>query len=300
MNRAHKHELERNILADRMESMVASVQPILPAILGGIAILVVGSIIWGVYSSSVKSRQSAAWTEYYFNLSGGDAEAYLDVAEAYPTSNMSGWARLAAADSYLHKGIEALYVNRSEGEDNLNQAVATYQEILQAASEPGLIAKAQWGLAQAHESLGDLEQAASFYEQFASTATQPELINAAASRLAFINSATGKSFYDWFSKLEPKPDAPIQLPSDLSFPPVNPDLQFGTPDSGLDFGSPSSEGSSDDSPLPLDPPAEIDPENLPELDLTAPAGTGKTDDIQSLDLPPAEGDNTGKSTEGDS
>ena len=89
MNRARKHELERNILADRIESATAPMQPALPAILGVIAILAVGSILWGVYSSSVKRRQAAAWTEFYFNLSGADAETYLDVADAYPQSDMA-------------------------------------------------------------------------------------------------------------------------------------------------------------------------------------------------------------------
>ena len=305
MNRAKKHELERNVLADRIESVSASVQPVLPAILGVIAIVAVGSIMWGVYSSSVKRSQSAAWTEYYFNLSGGDADTYLDVADAYPKSEMSGWARLAAADNYLHKGIDALYINRPEGEDNLKLAISTYEKVTSQGSGDELRAKAIWGLAQAHESLGDLEQAGSYYEEFAQIVTQRELKNAAAARLAFITSPSGKNFYEWFNQLEPKPDAPIELPSNLSLPPMTPDLQFDVNDlipSGSGSSSTDSDaatsgvqpGSSSDTSSP-----EIDPATLPDLDLSAPPAE-QSGDIDSLKLPGSDSEDSGSSSSDDS
>lgn len=287
MNRAKKHELERNVLADRIESLSASVQPILPVVLGTLAVVAVGSIMWGVYSSSVKRRQSAAWTEYYFNLAGSDADTYLDVADAYPQSEMSDWARLSAADKYLNRGIEALYINRSEGEDNLKLAIATYEKVTNQTSGDEVRAKAIWGLAQAHESLGELEQAASYYEEFAQIAPQPELRNAAASRLAFITSSSGKSFYSWFNELEPKPSAPIELPDDLGLPPMTPDLQFDS----LNVNDLIS-GDSDSSATESDPeatstessPAEIDPTTLPDLEMSAPPAA-QSGDIDSLKLP---------------
>jgi hypothetical protein len=273
MNRARKHELERNVLAERIESATASVQPILPVLLGIIAVVAVGSIMWGVYSSSVSRRQAAAWTEFYFNLSGADAETYLDVADAYPRSDMAGWARLAAGDNYLHKGIEALYVNRSEGEENLKLAISTFEDVLNNAKSEELRSKAMWGLGQAHESLGQLEEATRYYEQFTAATTQTQLVNAATERLAFINSSTGKQFYQWFSKLEPKPDAPIELPSGMSLPPMTPDLQFG-PDSGIslpDFTTPSQQNAVPPSTPPQDPaPQEIAPQE------TAPAAGGES------------------------
>jgi hypothetical protein len=87
------------------------------------------------------------------------------------------------------------------------------------------------------------------------------VVNQANQRLAFLTSESGKAFYSWFSKLDPKPDAPIELPSDLTLPPMMPDLQFGPSDAG-----PSN--------LPNDQ-AELDPGALPALpsgDILVPTG----------------------------
>ena len=277
MNRADKHEIEKNELADKLEAGISAVQPALPVILGAIALLVVGSIGYGLYATSSNSKEAAAWTEYYFNLSGSDADTFLEVADGFPSSSMAGWARLSAGDNYLHKGVEAMYMNRSEGIDMLQSAISTYEESLDAAGSEELRAKALLGLGQAHESLGELDKANEYYQQYVTSPAPPQMIAAVNERLTFLTSASGKDFYDWFSKLDPKPDSPINLSSDLMSPPTMPDMGFGTGGSGEVTSS--SDGAPETQP--------IDPATVPDLD--APAPEGSVDNINDLELPPQEG-----------
>lgn len=286
MKSERRHHLERNELADRIGSGLNSVQSIMPMILGGLVILVIGSIAWGLYSGSVKKKEAEAWTEYYFNLTGGDGESFLDVADEFPTSSAAGWAQQTAGDSYLEKGIEALYRNRSEGERLITQAIEAFEEVEQTTQNEQLRAKALLGLAQGHESLGELEEAKSYYQQFVATTSPPRMLSAANERLAFINSETGKQFYSWFDNLDPKPDAPIQLPNNLSLPPAQPNLQFEPPTSGSDSAAnPSAPSASTAAPGQ----AEINPADLPAIPKMEIQPQGDATSTDELKLPAAGG-----------
>lgn len=233
MKSDRRHELQKNELADRLASGIESTRSYLPVIFGGIGLLVVASIVWGIYSSYAKSQASVAWTEFYFNLTRGDADSFVDLAQDHAGSSAAGWARQIAGDNYLQRGISTLYSNKKDAQELIGKAIEAFEEVNQQASNTDLRAKALLGLAQAHESLGELDKAIGFYQQLGKTTTQPGLIAEANKRLAFLTSAAGKEFYSWFSKLDPKPDAPITLPSDMMLPPTTPDLQFGPTDSEL-------------------------------------------------------------------
>ncbi len=283
MKSERRHELEKNILADRLESGIQSVQGYLAPVLGGIVILVIGFIGWGIYRTSAKTTESAAWTEYYFNLLGGSADSFLDVAEDYPTSSASAWSRLTAGNSYLNDGITTLYRNRASGEELIEQAIEAFEEVGEKIEHPELRVKALFGLGQAHESLGELDEATGYYQQVVRIATREKLVSAANERLVFLASDSGKDFYDWFTKLDPKPDAPVELPSNLSLPPSTPDIQFGTPGDDLGGAAPSGDA-------PETPAAEIDPATLPALPKVdvQPEGDSKLpSDLPPLSLEPA-------------
>lgn len=233
MKSERRHQLEKNELADRLASGIESSQSVLPFIVGGVVVLAIVAVGWGLYSSNSKKKASVAWTEFYFNLTRGDADSFVDLASDFPQSPATGWSLQIAGDDYLQRGVMALYTNRTEGEELLKQAIEAYEKVDQSTQNPELRTKSLLGLAEAHESLGDIEQAANLYQQVAKSATQPGIINEANERLAFLTSDAGKKFYDWFGTLDPKPDAPITLPSDLTLPPMTPDLQFGPVDGAL-------------------------------------------------------------------
>ena len=272
MNRADRHDLEKNELADRLESGISSIQPILPVILGVIAVVVVGALGFGIYSANAYSGQAEAWSEYYLRLTGADSETFLEVADVYPESKMADWARLNAADGYLQSGLEALYKNRKEAEETIGLAITNYEQVLDSSESEELTMKVLLGLGRAHESLGELDKAIGYYEQFSSSAAPPQMIENVNAQLAFLNSDSGKSFYEWFTKLEPSPDAPITLPENMNLPPADPNLDFG----------------------PGSDPKPLDPTGLP-LPIVDGGSEGTVESVGDLQLPeqgeatPAEG-----------
>ncbi|MEZ6133496.1 MAG: tetratricopeptide repeat protein [Pirellulaceae bacterium] len=213
-------------MADRLGGGIQAAQPMMPLILGAIAIIVVGSIGWGIYAANSQQKSAAAWTDYYFNLASEDPETFSDVADDYPNTPASAWAHQSAGTQLLRKGVDAIYRNRAEGEKLLNQAIESF-EMASKSNQVELKSRAHYGLGQAHEALGQLDKAASNYEQVTSQTGFTALSAQAEDRLAFVSGDAGKSFYMWFDKLDPKPDAPIELPSNLSTPPTSPgDMQF--------------------------------------------------------------------------
>ena len=287
-----RHELEKNELADRLGTGVSAVQPALPFILGGIAVLVVGSLGWGLYSSSAKKKQAVAWTEYYFTISERDGDSFLDLADEYPNSKAAGWARQTAGASYLDEGIEAIYRNKDEGVGLLKQAIEAFNGVLDASPSEELRGKALLGLARAHETLAEVDEALGFYQDFsASSAATGRLQIMANERIQFLRSDAGKEFYAWFAEQDPKPDAAIELPSGLDSPPTF----DGSP---LNFDS-TSEGSAPSSGAPVAPATEIDTENLPDLpNMAAEPGENPVTNIDDIKLP--ESSDTGEADQGES
>ncbi len=278
MKSERRHELEKNVLADRLGGGIQAAQPIMPLILGGLALLIVGSLGWAIYSASTKSRAAAAWTDYYFNLTADDPSKLVGVADDFPSSTAAGWARQTAGASYLQQGLQAIYRNRAEGEKLLNQAIEAFEDA-SVSTQPELKFKAIYCLAQAQEALGQLDKAAENFELVSKSAVFPALADDAKKRLDFISSDSGRNFYRWFDKLDPKPDAPIELPSNLAFPPTSPgDMQFdpivgglapadGTPTTELDPANlPPLPGSSTQPPSGGEPPASPDASVVPPVD----------------------------------
>jgi hypothetical protein len=227
-------------------------------------VLAIGSIIWGVVSSTARKKASVAWTEFYFNLTSGDADSFAELAADHASSAAAGWARQIAGDSYLQRGIDSLYRDKAEGEKLIEQAIKEYEQVDRAARSPELRTKALLGLGQAHEALGQLDKASEYYQLLSKADAPPTVANKANERLAFLASESGRAFYDWFRELDPQPDAPITLPSDLTVPPTSPDIQFGP--TGIDL--PSVEGT---------PQVELDEGGLPPLP-----------DVPAADAPPVD------------
>lgn len=265
MKSERRHELEKNELADRLATGIESTKSFMPAVLGGLILVGIAAVVWGVYSSYSKQQASVAWTDFYFNLNAGDPDSFVDLADDYPSSAAAGWARQVAADNYLQRGIADLYRDKKSGQELLGKAIKEFEVVDRTASTPELRAKAALGLAQAHESLGDTDKAAGYYQQVAKSATQPGIIAEANQRLAFLASDSGKEFYAWFKTQDPKPDAPISLPSDMLTPPTSPDLQFGPTDTEAN-SSPDETAST-----------EVDTSHLPEL----PAGAAPAEASQT-------------------
>lgn len=229
MKSERRHDLQSNELATTLGAGIDKVQPFVQYIVGGVIIAAVLAVGWGVYTNFARKSAAAAWTEYYFTLNTGDAESFKAIANDHPGSAAAIWAEQTAGDEYLADGIDALYRDRGQGLELLKKAVACYEAVNSKAQQPELRTRAVLGLAQAHESLGEIDKAKSLYQQVIAAGLQPAITTMATNRLAFLNSQLGKDFYTWFGKLKPSPALPPKMPGDLNVPPTSPNLKFDTP-----------------------------------------------------------------------
>ncbi len=272
MKSERRHDLQSNELANTLGSGIEKVQPFSQYIVGGVVIAALLAVGWGVYTSFARKSAAAAWTEYYFTVNSGDAELFKAVADKHPGSAAAIWAEQTAGDEYLANGIDALYRDRGQGVELLKKAITSFEKVNNNAKQPELRTRAVLGLAQAHESLGEIDKAKSHYQQVIADGLQPAITSVATSRLAFLNSQAGKDFYVWFDKLKPTPALPPRMPGNLSDPPTSPNIDFGTPldTSGIEL--PRAEPTTPTVTTPVAPPQGADGKTI-ELPQGEPSAT---------------------------
>lgn len=225
MNSQRRHQLDQNVLANFLEARLAKLQPLMKPVailfLVGLGVF----LIFSLYQTLTTQKSSVAWTSYYFNLDG-DAESFIDLSDEFGNTPAGQWARYTAAISFLRDGIDALYVNRAEGVESIRRSI-TKLEPLKNSSVRELRRQSLFGLAQAHESLGELDAASEYYQllldsDFLAEAERDTL----ADRVSYLKSLEAQRFYSWFNSLDPKRTAPPDLPGDLGIPPESPGITF--------------------------------------------------------------------------
>ena len=273
MNNQRRHQLEQNVLAGYLGACLAHLRPLIKPALIGLAVGLVAFVGYSIYQGELSKQNAQAWTRFYFNLSG-DVNSFEDLASQYSRTSAAEWARQAAALGYLQNGIEALYVNRQEGVNQINKAIADLEQ-LKNSSIRELKNQALLGLARGYESLGDLEQATQYYQLILnSTGFSDVEREQIGRRLGFLQTEEAKSFYGWFAQLDPKPVAPPELSGDLSLPPSEPPLTF------------------DPANLPELPAANGEPAEsaaATDVELSLPTGAQATGDQPASDGPASNG-----------
>ena len=261
MKAQHRHELHTNQLAEWLEAAIEKVKPYSRAIVG--AILAV-AIIVGVYAyvSALERRTVAAASDQYITaLQAFQSEGPLElqrIVEDYRGTEPAILAQLVLAESQLNQGTGGLYVNKPAGETELSHAAGSFAQVLQATKDPMLRAWALYGLARAHESMGELDRARSDYQKLIADYPDSSLVVSARTHLAQLNETSVKEFYDWFAKQNPQPagsesgsGVPGFKPAfDLTEPPAAGDLKF--PEPGSSKSSSETPGDSSTTAPPAD------------------------------------------------
>ena len=225
MKSERRHELQTNYLADHLGTAVSTSKPYATYVIGGAIVALFAALAYGFYSSQVAKAGSAAWGDYYFNIGSGDAEIFQQVAQDHSGTTAALWSKQAWADNKLLEGLDLIYIERAAAEAAVNKAIDAYQEVLSRTYESDLKNRAAMGLAQSYETIGKLDDATKYYKQVAAS-SQDGYAAMANSRLAWIASGEGKSFYDWFATVKSTPVTKPNIPTDLSRPPVVPDISF--------------------------------------------------------------------------
>ena len=226
MKSEERHQLQTNVLASELDKRIEQVKPMIGWIV--LAVLAVTGVVlvWGVVTSLHDQREAAAWNGFYLASGSGDAAQLEPLIEEYPTSKASAWARQLVADNDLLKGTEALLVDKDEALESLKKAVEGYESLLSETTDANILSRAQIGLAQTYEAMGEVEKATQAWEQVASDAKSETLAKHAKNRIDWLASRNSKAFYQWFATFKPEPKPQLNLPPDLNSLPGAPDFKL--------------------------------------------------------------------------
>jgi predicted negative regulator of RcsB-dependent stress response len=230
MKTERRHELQTNVLANSLARWIEAAKPYSRAALA-VVIVVAAALFGWAYLSSQNTRHVAdGWTEFFDAVGGRNPdprELLRDISTRYSGTMVAQWARLTLADIELDEGTNRLLQDRKPARDELREASQSFQSLLREASHPTILQRATFGLARAHEALGELEKARNEYRSLATQWPEGPYAAAAKARANDLEQAGTKGFYDWLAKYEP----PAPLSKAPGTPGVRPDF-LTEPDSG--------------------------------------------------------------------
>jgi predicted negative regulator of RcsB-dependent stress response len=298
MNSERRHELQQNDLADLLGLQIKKVEKHGKLIIAVIAIVAAAAIAWALYRSAALSARSDATLQLLQNAGSGDPEPLGAIGERYGETTAGALAKVFQADALLASGITALFNDREEAEPQLTEALRRYTEAAELSNELLVSSRANFGLARAHESLGQLDQAIAAYNRVVTIGESEAITAVAQQRIERLKSPQTQEFLAWFERQDFRPADPSQPPTmptggslpdfpDVQLPDVSP---RGLPDElrgpASDAPAPgeitlpaeTTDAATTPPPTPQ-PPAETPPTSTP------PAGDDQTDPADAPETP---------------
>lgn len=199
MKSQHRHELETNWLAKRLNVMIERGRPYASTVLGiAVAILLV-MVVWSIVAGSSSARQSEAWNE--FNQAvvepQPDVERLRALAEEHPNTKIQQLADVTWADSQVWLAAHNYLYDRRGAMDALEKASSRYQSVIDTSKDARVLNRARLGMARVHEIRGELDKAREEYLKV--TGGIARYAEEQAKRLATPES---KETYAWLAKAE--------------------------------------------------------------------------------------------------
>ena len=282
MKSERKQIQESNLLADKIEQLAIKLKKAMPAILAVTAVAVLGLLSYGFFTSIKEKEAAKGWTAFYF--ADTDTADLTAISADFGSTTAGLWAKQTAADANMAKALEKVYLDRDLAETFYKEAVAEYQAVSEKSSDPFLMGRANYGLAQAFEGMGEIEKALSAYRKVIANKTMgTELIAEVTQRVGWLESKAGEEFYTWYKSsrasapmlnTNPSTSSPVPGEPNIAFPPVTPSAE--TP-----AGAPTSSEPST-TPVPAISPTALPPANT---DTSANTDSSKVEVPKAEDVP---------------
>ena len=299
----YHHAEDQTELEKYLNAGLEKIEPYSNQILIGFiaaTIVTIGAVVW---FRSIGATRSAGWQEFVANETPAD---FASLADEYPDSPISAWARLQAGRGFLAEGLRLTMTDRPSSLDRLGEAQQAFENLLQAGGTIPVAVReeALYGLATCLEALadGNTQPAIDAYEQLLQEFDDSQHARWAEHRVEVLKSGATKDFYAWFSKQNPTPGAPPapqDFPTDSSddLPIFDIDLPGTDEPSGGDaVSSPPAEPildppqqKTDDAPQPPSTPTTNEPQS-PSEEVTSPGESLPDDSETSTSAPESEPD----------
>ncbi len=270
MKSERKQIQESNLLADKIEQQAIKLKKALPAIVAVTTVVVLGLLAYGFYTSVQEKESAKGWTALYF--ADTDQADLTAISSDFKGTAAGLWAKQTAGDANMARALEKVYLDRDLAEQFYKEAIAEYGVVAEKSTDPFLTGRANFGLAQASEGMGDHDKALSFYRKvIPNKAMGVELIAEATKRVAWLESKAGEEFYAWYKTsrasspvLNVNPNTPSPLPNEpnIAFPPMTP----GTGGATVPNPETSTPNAPDKNVLPPTTTPVAQPVELPRVD----------------------------------
>jgi tetratricopeptide (TPR) repeat protein len=210
MKSAHRHELETNALAHRLEIFIERYRPYASQIVG-VVIAIVAVILIGSYLlGSSSAKQSEAWDTFNRVVSSSSlgSPTSLDelhrAAQEYPGTPMQQIADLTWADAQVFEASRRYLGDRAKALESLNTATSAYEAIVQSSKDERLTSRAHLGLARIYEIQNKLDKAREEYGKLTGASA-----NYAKVQIERLNKPDVQETYAWLATAQmPLPKAP--------------------------------------------------------------------------------------------
>ncbi len=211
MKSAQRHQLETNVLAQRLEAYIQRYRPYASKIMGVIVAVIVLIFIWSYVSGTSAERRSEAWDSYNNAIlssqfgSPSNLEEIRRAAQDYPGTRMQQIADVTWADGQVYDASRGYFIRRQAAMDTLDRAASAYQGVIQSSKDEQLINRSRLGLARIYEMQDHLDKARDEYHQV--TGAYAEYARQQTERLA---KPEVQETYTWLATAQlPQPKAPV-------------------------------------------------------------------------------------------
>ncbi len=196
MKSAHRHELETNALAHRLELFIERYRPYAGQIIGwlfaAVAVVLIGSYLLGASSA----RKSSSWDT--FNQAITASPPNLDelhrTAQEYAGTPMQQIADVTWADAQVYLATRTFLADRPKALETLNAATSAYESILQSSKDQQLLGRARLGLARIYELQNKLDKAREEYGKVTGA-----MVPYAKAQVERLNKPESQDTYAWLA-----------------------------------------------------------------------------------------------------
>jgi tetratricopeptide (TPR) repeat protein len=207
MKSAHRHQLETNALAQRLEAYIERYRPYASRITGVVIAVIILIIAWSYISGSSAARRREAWDTYNRAVAGvpPNLEEIHRAAQDYPGTPMQEMADVTWADAQVRDASRLYLYDRPAAMERLDRATSAYEGVVQSSKHERLVNRARLGLARIYEMQNHLDKAREQYRQV--TGAYARYADLQAQRL---EKPDAQEAYAWLSTAQlPRPAAPV-------------------------------------------------------------------------------------------
>ena len=147
MKTERRHELQTNVLADRLARGADVIRPYGKLILGVVLLLLLSVVVASFWSSRQRQRATQGWNEFFAALTTNDESLLEKTAEEYTNTKVEDWAKLVQAEMELAQATDQLMNDPPSAREKLKNAVDSYLG-LKESSNPVVQQRATFGLGE--------------------------------------------------------------------------------------------------------------------------------------------------------